>query len=189
MRQTSCQQLTLPSSGICTFIMFINMASLCFIRTFDAAFLCGRYTLKDLQKNLEIGWIAVLLQAFFCLYYKYFFTSNVSKTLHVHLQEESQALSYIFSVRYSFFWVHCCKHKGEKKYLEAHLMLEIGLRTQWNCIPFLTIYKQKTQETNTPKLILLDFWKPSILEVLTEVTYFANTWTCFLSWSWKDISK
>lgn len=115
MRQTSCQQLTLPSSGICTFIMFINMASLCFIRTFDAAFLCGRYTLKDLQKNLEIGWIAVLLQAFFCLYYKYFFTSNVSKTLHVHLQEESQALSYIFSVRYSFFWVHCCKHKGEKK--------------------------------------------------------------------------
>lgn len=155
------------------------MASLCFIRTFDTASLCGRYTLNDLQKNLETCWIAVPLQAFFCLYYKYFSLAMFQKhfTYIYRRNHKLWAISSVWGIASSEYTA--VSHKGEKKYLEAHLMLEKGLRTQWNCIPFLTIYKQKTQETNTPKLILLDFWKPSISEVLTEVTYFANTWICF----------
>lgn len=51
-------------------------------------------------------------------------------------------------------------------------MLEIGLKTQWSCTPFLMLNKltKKPQKQPPPTIILLIFLKPSILEVLPEVT-------------------
>lgn len=62
VRQSWYRWLTLPSSGVCT---FITMAFPWFTRTCDASSFCGFHALKDLQKNLKICWIAILLQAFY----------------------------------------------------------------------------------------------------------------------------
>lgn len=55
-------------------------------------------------------------------------------------------------------------------------MLEIGLKTQWSCTPFLMLNKltKKPQKTTPPKPNFADFFETKYFRSFTRI-YFAST--------------